>query len=155
MSCVLRVSSSDNDLTPFVAKSQLPIYESYRRGEVCTIGRKERAHKNFGFKCDVSKREFSDLPGQIGDALVFLQRHEAELRQLRAEYKIDDLRLDFACWLRIGDTTITQSDYFPPSLLSIAGNLGVGIEFSLYPKPQEEEPNQPPEPTPPAGAAHL
>lgn len=151
MSCVLRVSSSNSDLTPFIAKSQLQIYESHRRGEMPTIGRKKRAHEDFGFKCNVSKREFNDLPGQIADALLFLQYHEEELRQLRAEYKIDDLRLDFACWLRIGAARITQSDYFPPSLLSIAGNLDVGIELSLYPKSREEEPNQTPEPMPTTG----
>jgi hypothetical protein len=80
-----------------------------------------------------------------------LQRHEAELRELRAEHKIDDLRLDFPQWLRIGELTVTQSDYLPPSLLSVAGSLGIGIELSLYARSQEK-PNHFPEPAP--GAVH-
>ena len=148
MSCVLRVSSNNSDLAPFIAKSRLPIYQSHRRGEMQTSGRKRKAHEDFGFEAEVSGCVFSDLPGQIADALHFLQRHEAELRELRAEYSIDNLRLDFPYWLRIGETTIAQSDYLPPSLLSIAGSLGVGIELSLYPR-SEVEPNQTPKPTVP------
>ena len=153
MSCVLHVSSSDTDLAPFIAKSRLPIYQSHRRGEMPTIGRKKSAHEDFGFKCDVSDREFSDLPGQIADALLFIQRHEAELRELRAEYKIDDLRLDFPHWLRIGEATITQSDYLPPSLLSIAGDLGIGIELSLYTRSEDEPKPLGPTPTSRGGSS--
>ncbi|UCG16139.1 MAG: hypothetical protein JSV19_12675 [Phycisphaerales bacterium] len=83
---------------------------------------------------DVSKREWDDLPGQIEDAIDFLHRFHDELQRLVSFAGVEDVGLDFPHDLRIGRPGVAvQCDYLPSSLLREAGNLGIGIEVSLYP----------------------
>ena len=74
------------------------------------------------------------MPGQIADAIRFLQQYKSDLKQLRDEYKVRDLTLDFPYYLRIGrNNVVMQRDFLPPKLIGLAGELGIGIELSLYP----------------------
>ncbi|WP_210420384.1 hypothetical protein [Aquisphaera giovannonii] len=83
----------------------------------------------------VSDRRWDDLPGQIEDAIEFLQRHRNDLERLRAAPGVVDIRLDFPYELRIDEDNVwAQFDYLPPKLLALAGALGIGIEMSLYPR---------------------
>lgn len=48
--------------------------------------------------------------------------------------------LDFGvAWRNV----IAQSDYLPPTLIIIAGELGIGIEISHYPVEEIDEPSDP------------
>lgn len=138
MSCVLRLTSTEGDLASWIARSRLPIDQSHRRGELRTGRWRGRAYADSGFSCVVSECGGDDLPGQVADTVRFLREHGAELRELRAGSQVDDLRLDFSVWQRTGVAAVTQSDYFPPELLKLAGDLGIGIEVSLYPVSSEE-----------------
>jgi hypothetical protein len=52
---------------------------------------------------------------------------------------VEDVRLDFPSCLRIGtNDVVAQFDYFPPALLKAAGNLGIGLELSIYPCSEED-----------------
>lgn len=43
--------------------------------------------------------------------------------------------LDFGYYLRLdGQRVLVQCDFLPSELLKLAGELGIGIELSLYPK---------------------
>ncbi len=134
--CVLRASGSGFIPEDYLCSSGLSPYQVYHRGD--PLFRKSKPggprFEESGFKASVSDRDWSDLPGQIEDAIDFLQRYRDDLERLRAAPGIEDVRLDFPYRLRIdGEAVWAQFDYLPPMLLELAGTLGVGIELSLYP----------------------
>lgn len=100
----------------------------HRKGE---FNRKGKAYINSGFSLDVS--ESSNLQTEISDAIAFLDQNESELKRLQNFPGVENMRFDFGHYQR---AVIAQFDYFPPSLISRAGRLGIGIEISLYPRPQ-------------------
>ena len=130
--CVLRVTSKAASFSGFLKNSQLPVYLSYEKGDLRDLG-KRRPYEDYGFYCDVSEREWTDLLGQIGDAIVFLRKHEDELRRLITMHVIDDIRFDFPYSCQLDERMFLQSNYLPPEFLRLAGSLGIGVELSLYP----------------------
>jgi hypothetical protein len=66
---------------------------------------------------------------QIRDALRFLKRHRVALARLRDQAGVEDLTLDFGTHQRSGPA---QFDHFPAALISLAGDLGMGLELSRY-----------------------
>lgn len=140
--CILRVTATRATLRDFLASASIPYYDSWDVGSIPKWGRdKGKPSSDSGFKSDVSSKDWNDLPGQIDDAIEFLRRHHSDLRRLRDERGIDDVRLDFPYHLRIGiNNVVVQFDYLPPALITLAGQLGIGIELSLWPPgaPNEE-----------------
>lgn len=135
--CVLRVASRRRTLTDFLSEARIPYYETHDRDTPMRFGsQKGKPYGYAGFKSDVSTKEWDDLPGQISDAIRFLRRHKADLKRLKTKFQVSDVRLDFPHNLRIGQHDIVaQFDYLPPNLISLAGELGIGIELSLYTAP--------------------
>jgi hypothetical protein len=132
--CVLRVSSHRKSLSDFLANTRLPYYESHDKADPQKFGRdKGKPYGYSGFKCAVSEASWSDLPEQIQDAVRFLKRCRKEFIRLRERFRGSDIQLDFPYELRIGKTIFAQFDCLPPELLKSAGELGIGIEMSLYP----------------------
>jgi hypothetical protein len=138
--CVLRVSSKRKTLTDFLSASRIPYYDNHDKCTPQKYGREKGKPFGYaGFKSSVSERDWDDLPGQITDAVRFLQRYKAKLKQLREEYKVD-LSLDFPYHVRIGTNNVAvQCDFLPPKLIALAGELGIGIELTLYPAPSPEK----------------
>jgi hypothetical protein len=92
---VLRVSGADFDVDTFLNGSSLDALTVFRRGELQFTGSKIVSQYS-GMNISVSTREFSDLKGQIEDAVRFLSKPEEELRRLRDSHGLDRMDLDFA-----------------------------------------------------------
>jgi hypothetical protein len=145
--CVLRASSNRKTLSGFLTNARLPFYEAHDKTDLQGHGcEKGKPFGYSGFKCAVSEKDWSDLPGQIKDAILFLRRYKKDLELLRDNFKCD-VRLDFPYESRIGtfipthgknkrDKVFAQFDYLPPDLIAKAGELKIGIEMSLYPATQ-------------------
>ncbi len=43
-----------------------------------------------------------------------------------------DAYLDFPLWSRLSDEIINQNDNLPRELIALAGELGLGIQMSIY-----------------------
>lgn len=131
MSCVLRVSGACFDVDEFLKTSTLDVLTAFHRGgtqfPASSITRKNEFS---GMSVSVSTREFSDLSGQIEDAIRFLSENERELMRLRDFPGIDRLELDFPIEER---EVVYQRDAFPHLLLSMLGNLHIGLAVSRYP----------------------
>lgn len=125
----------------FLEETDMPVYRSFEKGEIPTTGRK-RPYEEFGFSCEVSDREWTDLAGQIEDASQFLEKHRTSIFALRNTCEVDDLRLDFPYSLRLDEHVCVQCDYLPPDFLKLAGEMGIGIAMSLYPPMDEEDSEQ-------------
>ena len=75
----------------------------------------------------VSEKDGDDLSGQVQDALAFLQAHAQAIQALCMASA--GATLDFGLWRK---DTLSQSVRFPPDLVVAAGNLGLGLEASIY-----------------------
>jgi hypothetical protein len=89
-------------------------------------------HRNSGLNVSVSKHEFSDLVGQIEDAIKFLICNAQEMRRLRDFPGLEGMELDFPVEDR--DVAV-QRDRFPPELMALLGELRIGLAVSHYPPP--------------------
>jgi len=87
----------------------------------------------------ISDASWGDLPAQVVDAERFLRDNREEIRRLRAFPGVEGITLDFPIELRIGKSVWAQSDRFPASLVTIAGELGLNLELSIYPPPEEDD----------------
>ena len=138
MGCVLRVSGTKFDPAKFLASSTLRPYAVFRAGDV-KVASSARKHETSGFKVVVSRGSWSDLSEQVTDAVAFLRKHRKTLAKLRRVREVEDVRLDFGLDLRIDrKTTFMQFEYFPLKLVSLAGELGCGLELSIYPTDLEQ-----------------
>jgi len=132
MSCVLRVGGTDFAVDEFLAGSSLKPIAVFRKGqsqlpEAIPHGRKI---SESGMHISASEADFSDVGAQISDAIAFLERNNAALRQLVAFPGIEMMALDFGIEER---DVPAQTERFPPKLLKILGDLGISLKFTLYP----------------------
>lgn len=138
MSCVLRASGADFQVDEFLRESSLRALVVVHRGDVRTQRSSSTSirHESSGMNISVSTREFSDLGGQIEDALQFLSKNIKELRRLRDFPGVEGIRLDFPVEDR---DVVFQSDTFPHKLLALMGDLGIGLTVSRYPAPDNRQ----------------
>ena len=111
MSCVLRVSAAKLGVT--LTKLSLRPY---------------RIDGEIGHFC-VSEAEFSNLAGQIHDAISFLRANKADLMFLMHDANAKG-ELDFALEMR---DAAFQSVRLPSELVCLAGELRLALTLSHYP----------------------
>ena len=137
--CVLRVSGTEFEADKYLALSGLEAITVYRRGEP-RFASKPNGRKlgSSGFNVGVSDGAWEPLGGQVDDAIAFLKKNRDAITMLRSAPGVESMRLDFPVDLKIDRVNIvTQFEYFPPELVSLAGALGLGIEMSIYPRDLE------------------
>ena len=133
MGCLLHVTGVDLDASQVLGGTGLQPYAQYHSGDLRAVGPKEGQPLEFGgFKLLVSDAD--DLKQEISDASDFLRRNFDLLRIVLSAKTVQDARLDFGYFRR---PVVAQFDYLPPDLLKLAADLGIGIELSLYPLPDE------------------
>jgi hypothetical protein len=132
MSCVLRANGENFRVDEFLEQTSLIPCHTYRKGHVKSPGQNAgKIRSSSGLNINVSDAEFSDLQGQIQDAIVFLKKHNRAIKNLCGYEGVEQVCLDFGIEQR--KKAIIQYEYFPPALITLAGRLGLGIEISFYP----------------------
>jgi hypothetical protein len=130
MSCVLRANGTSFDVDEFLKTSSFDSLTVFHRGEVQSPGSSAARRIEFsGMHISVSTREFSDLTGQIQDAIDFLSKNRGELKRLRDFPGLQSMDIDFPIEDR---DVVYQSDVFSHKLLSLLGDLGIGLVVSRY-----------------------
>jgi hypothetical protein len=88
-----------------------------------------------GFNIEVSKRDMSDLSGQLDDALNFVKTNQAALLLVSSFPGVDDLDLDFAIsWPRENPML---TDHIPWEFIAAINEFRLGISLSHYETDQE------------------
>lgn len=126
--CVLRAWGSTFAVDEFLAESSFRPITVFHRGQKQSS--KSRTMTASGFHADVSPADFSDLQGQIADAVQFVERNQDELARLVGFPGVENVSVDFGIEER---DVAAQSERFPPNLLRLLGSLGISLEFTLYP----------------------
>ncbi|MBZ9752945.1 hypothetical protein K7W42_19075 [Deinococcus sp. HMF7604] len=151
MSCILRVYGYF-DVTAFLAETAFASHWVWREGDL--LGRPPRPVGDSGFLLATSQAEF-DQPGQqIEDTILFLETHHASLLALHQRLTAtdptlnhSDMELDFGIEDRVGmldekgREIVHQSDHFPAALIRLAGEVGLSLSVSRYPRtlPEDED----------------
>ncbi len=132
---VLHIRGTDFDPVAMLKSTRLTAYQSHNAGDTYTVGtNKGKPRPDGGLSLSVSNAD-GNLTAEIEDAILFLNKHRDPLQVMLSDPSVEDARLDFGYYLRIGGSCFGQCDYLPPELLRLAGDLNVGIELSLYPHP--------------------
>lgn len=134
MSCVLRIGGRDVDADALLASVNLPAYRVDRKGEPRLL-RNRGPFEESTIHVEVSGAAFADLAAQVADAVGFLRENADAVRTAVRFPGVGHATLDFA--VEAKDVAI-DSTYLPPDLLRLAGDLGVGIELSVYPRGNSE-----------------
>ena len=162
MSCVLRAQGQSFKVHQFLEKSPLQPDTVYEKGDPIASGKKNGSQRpSSGFTVAVSQADFSDLEGQIGDAILFLDEYEEELRRLGSFKGVEAVFLDFGVQWRGASfhtdspgvdergsqtgfrQTPVQTDVFPSDLLWRAGALDVWLAVTHYFIADEKEDGDP------------
>lgn len=135
---MFRICGTNLDIDALLADTSLVPEMSYRRGEP-KLKTKPDGKKNerSGAAFLVSMADFDDFDTQKNGALIFLKVNRSAVQKIMAWPGVESGGLDFGIWRR--DVAV-QCDHFPAALLKAAGELGLDIELSQYPKEDEEEP---------------
>jgi hypothetical protein len=136
MAAILRSYGVEFDPDRFCAESGLKPCAIYRRGEPVRPATKPdgRKHEGSGIDVIVSGADFHEFPRQVEEATAFLEARKEELLRLRALPGLESMTIDFG----IARRGVVQFDFLPPSLIRLAGELGLGIELSQYPVGEDE-----------------
>ena len=135
MSCILRIGGRNFNVDVFTDTTKLRTYKKSYKGEP-KFKSKPDGEKltRSSISIETSKADFDNLKKQIADTIRYLKRNKDKLAHVASTKGIDYAVLDFGIDLRIDKKKVlTQSDTFPSELLKLAGDLGLDIEFSIYP----------------------
>lgn len=138
MSCILRVYGNDFNAESFVASNVLTVDSHWVKGEMRFPGSTviQTINDSSGVRLVASQAEFTELPKQIEDTIVFLREHHGAIGRLTAYPGVEGAILDFGVDIYPpGWASFT----FPPELLSLAGSVGVALCLSVYPMEREAD----------------
>lgn len=127
--CILRVSTDDVAIDDLLSSIKVASYRIDRKGE--PIFRSERVRKKSGFHILTHGTSELNLQSQIVETIAFLRTHAKDLASIMSFPGVTGAELDIAIIRR---DVVVQGEYLPSELLSLAGNLGIGINISLYPE---------------------
>ena len=131
MSCVFVVEGVQLDVDSFLSNIQLKPnpYRIDRKGDPGLLGGDKWVTN--AIYCDASEASMSQFMRQQRDAEQFLKRNRAQILKMNSlQLGVHDCWLDFGIELK--NVTI-PCEVFCPSLCKAAGELGIGLMFSVYP----------------------
>ena len=125
-SCIFAASGLSFDVDEFLKTSNLKPRVVYHKGEVAALERQTRP--DTGFILTISQDEGEDLQFQFKEALRFLNVNESELKRCR-QFGAEDLRMVFTYPVM---DIFEHSEFLPPKLVSLIGQLQMGIELTSF-----------------------
>ena len=128
MSCMLRISGANLDVTTMLAQHPLPGQKVWKKGEPRVL--KGKFHVDSGANVVVSEADFDQFDRQVMDATEFLELHTNALANIVAYPGVEDVIFDFG--IALYEDHVMTSSYFPPRFVQLAANAGVGVMLSHY-----------------------
>ena len=129
MACMLRLGGKELDVKSLIRSFNLEVSKVWIKGEAKFRNRPDKLNTNSGLNIIVSDAEFNEFSLQKEQAEVYLSDNLEQLKKVVQYQGVDNVYIDFGIEWR--DVYI-QSDYFPASLVKLAGEIGLGIEITQY-----------------------
>ncbi len=137
MSCKLSIIGTYLDIDSFVSKTKMSGFSKSYKGD--SINRVNPRKLKYSFVSIItSEAGFDDIKSQINDTISFLNKYQDNLRHISDIPEIEYATIDFGVDSVIDEEHLTQSFYFPISLIKICAELGIGIELSIYKEDLQE-----------------
>jgi hypothetical protein len=130
MACILRISGETLAIDELLVSVPLKPCSIYRKGQPTSTRPNARNAMTSGMNIVVSEADFDAFKTQLAESEAFLQSNYDSLQKLVNWPGVEEMRLDFGIEMR---NVYSQCDYFPASLVKLAGSLGLGLELSQYP----------------------
>lgn len=140
MACCFRVHGENLEIDSLLVEISIEPSNVWHKGEPRLKSKPDgRKTEHSGATFIASDAEMWEYDNQVEDAIEFLKENEEDIKTIVAFKGVECVRLDFGINLT---ESFVNSDYLPPPLLAMAGNLNIGIELSHYPPPKEDEPEE-------------
>jgi hypothetical protein len=135
MSCILRASGKKLNIDELL-EIDLESDTHWIKGEPILLSKPDfKKCLTSGANYCVSDAEFYEFNIQKEEAIKYLTENKEKIKAIQSLTGLENLSLDFGIEQR--DVAV-QSDYFPPELIKLSGELNLGIEISQYPPFDEE-----------------
>lgn len=138
--CTFNISGENFNVDGFLATVDWEIDFIHRKGEIIKR-RPGYSYEDSGFGMTVSDSD-GFLCEELEDVERFLDNNISYIETLRTKFMAEEMSFDFGyyCILYKSDEDIvwfSQGESIEPSLLKKCGDLGIRIDLSLYPWPDE------------------
>ena len=131
MSCMLAITGYKLNIDKLLRFKLVPD-TTWVKGEARISSRPNgKKRLTSGAKYLVSDAGFDNFKKQKSDTIKFLKHNKNIITKIMKMKKVDGGTLDFGIEMR---DVAAQYDSFCPELIKLAGELGLGIELSQYPK---------------------
>lgn len=131
MGALLRISGAKLNADALKIGWSLKPLAVHRKGDASIL--KNRKNSQTQLVYEVSAKGFSNLKGQIKDAIGFLKKNKKYLTRISGNKSIDYIALDFCFNSRISVRNVeVQYDYYPSELIRLAGNLNLHIWITQW-----------------------
>ena len=131
----MRVSGCNLEVDSLLALVQIVPDRVWRRGEPRVKSNANDKFQHSGATFVASDADLYDFDLQVECATEFLKEHSGDISTIIAFKGVEDTVLDFGIGLR--DTAI-HCDILTPQFLKAAGDAGVIVELSHYPRSSEK-----------------
>jgi hypothetical protein len=140
MSCMLRAEGSKKAVLQLREMWKAQNVSYYIKGERRFPKNPTSKLNNYsGIGALVSEADFDRVDLQVKDAVKYLKKNEGILKKL-GDLRFKEMKIDFGIEKR---NVWAQFEFFPPTLLKLAGNLNIGLEISLYQADEPEKKSKP------------
>lgn len=127
--CVIRISGPYDRISVSLLGASLDFREAVATVRKRRLGQATE-RDSATFLCVVGDADGDDVPAQIEDAIRFLTRHRAEMKELRSRDGVDLAVLDFAWDFPLDRPYLWNR--FPRVLLDLCVDLDLGLDISVY-----------------------
>ena len=124
--CVLRATGDKFQPNEFLERSRFEVCNIFCKGE---RKGKNSVWETSGFTTVISETDGKNFQQQVEEAISFLKLNQTELLRLRNFIGIEEIGFDFGIYI---NNEFLQSYFFPPLLVSLAGELDIALEISIY-----------------------
>jgi len=128
MSCMLRISGADLNVTTMLTQHALPGAQVWEKGAPRII--KGKFHADSGVSVVVSEADFDQFDLQVTEATEFLELNASMLADIVAYPGVEEVIFDFG--IALYKDHLMLSSYLPPRFIQLAASAGIGIMLSHY-----------------------
>jgi hypothetical protein len=132
MSCILRAGGENFDVEKFMELCTMKPDSFWKKGEqrFPKSNTNLKLNENSGIRFLVSGADFSELPQQIEDAIIYFTANHSEIAKLSSFQGVEGTVLDFGLEIQpLGWSSFT----LPPNLMRLVGGANVSLCISVYP----------------------
>jgi hypothetical protein len=131
MSCVLTILGKTLDVDLFVEKTGILGFEKKYKGDIISMSRQTKLQYSYA-SIIISEADFNEIGLQISEAEIFLNKNKSELKSIAYIDGVDFATINFGSDINVTGENLTQTFFFPTTLLLLCAELKLGLELTVY-----------------------